>query len=94
MHSHVVHSSVALPSELSLENHEEAQLVHIPGRGATISHQVQRASNVGVTVITEEVVLHIEAQHVCSALNGIIIMVLFMSSFVPSLINYYKKRSG
>ena len=45
----------------------------------------------GVTVITEEVVLHIEVQHVCSALNGIIIMVVFMSSFVPSLINYYKK---
>ena len=48
----------------------------------------------GVTVITEEVVLHIEVQHVCSALNGIIIMVLFMSSFVPSLINYYKKKIG
>ena len=55
-----------LPSEFSLEQHQESKLVHVPGSRAFVSHQVQGAGNMGVAVITEQVVLGKDKQLVIS----------------------------
>lgn len=48
----------ALPDVLSAQEHQEAELDHVPRRAVVVAHQVEGHRHVGVAVVTTQVVLN------------------------------------
>ena len=48
-----------IPGEFAINKHVKSQFDHVPRRRPVVLHQIQCHGNMGVTVVTAKIVLHV-----------------------------------